>query len=142
MPQLQTKEYTAIGVLVVVLVVAYSQGLFSKDRGKNVNPNTAAQDGSTPTLSNNQYDNKATTVHTSLQGYLQGFGGDLWTILADLDALNDSDLIQVANAYSRLYPNDEYPTLYSIIQSTTAFYFSETYTLKYEVLARLKKLGV
>lgn len=136
------REYIAAAAFGIVFLYAYSKGVFSKGRGREVTA-AAATDGSTPNLSNAQYINKATAIHNSLsQTYFQGFGGDLWTILNDLDNLKDADLIAVSNEYARLYPNDPYPTLYSLIESVTAFYFSETYTLKYKILERLKKLGL
>jgi hypothetical protein len=136
------REYIALGAFAAVLLYAYSQGVFSKEKGQQLNPVTTVTDGSVPTLDEAQYKNKATNAHDSLQSYFQGYGGDLWTICNDLNALKDADLIETANAYAKLYPNDDNKTLYSLIQSVTAFYFSSTYTLKYELLERMKKLGL
>ena len=139
---LKPKEYIGIGVLLVLLIYAYQKGLFSPDRGRKIDPNANAKDGSSPSLDQQKYENKAVSIHTSLQSYFMGIWGDLSTILKDLDGLTDADLIQTANAYASLYPNDDYPTLYSIINATTTNYFSDTYTLKYKVLERLKNLGL
>jgi len=141
--KLGNREYIAIGVVAVVLLIAYKQGIFSKQAGQYVPPSVAgATDGSTPTLSPNQYENKATSIRTSLGTVGSGITGPLGVIVQDLDETSDADLIGIANAYAKKYPNDEYPTLYSIIDGTTSNYFSNTYTLKYKVLERLKKLGL
>lgn len=140
--KLTVKEYTALGVLAVVLLIAYQKGLFSRDKGNVIDTSKGVKDGSTQTIENAEAKNKAVAIHTSLQGYFTGFWGDLYTILADLDKLNDADLIAVANQYAALYPNDDYPTLYAIINGTTANYLSSTYTLKYKILQRLKDIGL
>ena len=134
----------ALGIVGVLLIYAYSQGLFSKDRGRVVNPTTpgTVTDNSVPTLQASQYTNKATNIHTSLTQYFQGLWGDMYTILADLQAMPDADLIQTANEYARLYHNEDAPTLYAAINGVSTWYGSSTYTLKYDVLERLKKLGL
>lgn len=132
----------AAGIFIVVLFIALQKGVFSKDKGKQLDTARTVTDGSQPSLQPEQYTNKATSIHNSLQSNLQGFGGELESIVDDLQALKDADLIETANAYARLYPNDEYKTLHNVIQGTTAFYFNDVYTKKYELLARMKKLGL
>lgn len=139
---IDTKTKIAGAVLILVFFIALKKGVFSADKGRDIDPDKGAQDGSTPTKDQAYYINKAISIHESLSSYGQGLSGELYNIIQDLENLNDADLIEVANAYASKYPNDEYKTLYALISSTTTFYFSSTYTLKYELLDRLKKLGL
>lgn len=143
--KLEKREYIGLGILFLVLVIAYQKGLFSKDKGRQLSTtgsNSAVTDGSAPSLQTAQYQNKANAIYTSLSGYGQGLSGELWNILTDLKNMSEADLISTANAYAALYPNDDYPTLYALLQSTTTVFYTSTYDLKYEVLERLKKLGL
>ena len=47
--ELKTREYIAIGCFAAVLLYAYSQGVFSRDKGQQVKPGTAVTDGSAAT---------------------------------------------------------------------------------------------
>lgn len=139
---LNTQEKMALGFFIVVLFIAIKKGVFTRDKGQKLDVTTTVTDNSTPTLSDAQYKNKAISIHNSLSSSFQGFTGELENIVDDLTGLKDADLISTANAYAALYPTDDYKTLYSIIQGTTANYFNDVYTKKYALLERMKKLGL
>lgn len=140
--KLDTREIFGLGVLAIVLIVAYQKGLFSKDRGRIINANVAAQDGSTQTYQDQQLINKATSIKESLENNWSLWSSSFSNILIELKNMNDSDLIALSNKYAQLFPNYEYPTLYRVIDAEYTWYFSDDYDNKQLVLTRLQKLGV
>ena len=138
------KTKIAIGVFGAVLLYAISRGFLKRDKGQVVDSSNAAKDGSAPSLSTEQYKNKAINIRNSLADTSGQalFGNEYYNIITDLLQESDSDLIEIANAYARLYPTQDYPTLYGLLQSVYTWAGGTTYALKYKLLERMKNLGL
>ena len=140
--KLSNTEIFGLVGLAALLYFAYSKGVFSPEKGRQINPENTVTDNSTATLSQNQYTNKATSIYNTVTTTASGLGGGFGQVLEELNGMNQTDLIGVANEYAKKYPNSEFKTLYSLINAEYTWAWSSTYYLKYEVLEKLSKLGL
>lgn len=141
-------KYWVVGLallaLVIVALVAAKQGWFAA-KSKTLNPSTAAQDGSSQTISENVAHNLAVGVHDTFHNHYLYYDNDTAiSIMTPLYELNDADIITVSNKYNSLYANDAVKTnrsMRSILQAEILGFFGEANALRDEIVKRLNKLG-
>lgn len=138
--KLTTNQMIALGILALVLVYAYQQGAFNKDKQAAVDIPTATG-GQMPTINDDAAKNAAKTVKAALEEYAT-VSNSLYYALERLDKMSNADLLAVANAWGRLYGSTEYPTLKEAIsQGSTTWIWGDTYNLKWKIVNRLNSLG-
>lgn len=139
----QTQIYILIGLGVLVLF-AYQKGLFSPERGRQLNIAAAVQDGSSVTISDQSAQNMVTSFKNTIadSAPLGNFfsSSQLESLLVQASALSDANLLKVANTYAARYPNADYKTLYSLINSVNLGWGTVWYERK-KLSDRLTALG-
>lgn len=96
----------AIAVIIYIIVKANEE---KKVKKENIDSEANAKDGSTPSLGNSEYKNKARTIYESFEGqYLFFDDATAKSDLLMLNNLSDADLIEVSNAFSDLYTTTNY----------------------------------
>jgi len=124
----------------IVLIYLIQKGVFKADKGYNLDPEQNAQDGSTPTMDNNQSRNIAVSHRNALlDNNIDSsiFVGSCRQLLG----LTDANLLSVSNAYNSLYVNDSYNTLRSLITQEWTIY-SDSIKAKNDLLQRYSRLGI
>ena len=124
----------------VVLYVLYKQGTFKTDKGYQTDVKTNVTDNSTVQIDDNTAKNRARSFRNAMLD--NSTDGNIFTEACDtLLRLSDADLIAVSNAYNKMFVNEDYNTLRSVlVQEWTIWGTSQT--KKNELLNRLSQIGV
>ena len=124
----------------VVLYVLYKQGTFKTDKGYQTDAKTNVTDNSTVQIDDNTAKNRARSFRNAMLD--NSTDGNIFTEACDtLLRLSDADLIAVSNAYNKMFVNEDYNTLRSVlVQEWTIWGTSQT--KKNELLNRLSQIGV
>ena len=124
----------------VVLYILYKQGTFKTDKGYETDVNTNVTDNSTVKIDDNTAKNRARSFRNNMLD--NSTDGNIFTDACNsLMALSDADLIAVSNAYNKMYVNEDYNTLRSVlVQEWTIWGTSQT--AKQQLLDRFSKIGI
>jgi hypothetical protein len=137
--KLSLTQIILIGGFAVLLIWAINSGVFQKEKVYETSTGNAT-DGSAPTKDTSTYKNIAINFRRSMLDSYASFQV-FETACQSLLALNDSDLIQVANEYGGLYVNQDFNTLRSVLVQEWAIWPSSQ-RLKKELLERFNKIGI
>jgi hypothetical protein len=132
-----------IGLIIAAAVLfayAYSQGVFAgPEKGYQTSQGNVT-DGSTPTVDDNTAKNRARAFRNAMldnsvstEIFKEGVNSLL--------SLSDADLIAVSNAYNKMFVNEEYNTLRSVLVQEWVIY-TTTSALKKQLLERFTKIGI
>jgi len=128
-----------IGVAAIILY-AYQQGAFSGPEKGYETQQANVTDGSTPTIDDNTAKNRARAFRNSLLDNNLSYV-TFKDAVDSLQSLSDADLIAVSNAYNKLFVNEEYNTLRSVVVQEYAIW-NASQVLKADLLKRFSKLGI
>jgi len=124
----------------VILYVLYKQGTFKTDKGYQTDVKTNVTDNSTVQIDNNTAKNRARSFRNSMLD--NSTDGNIFTGACDsLLSLSDADLIEVSNAYNKMFVNEDFNTLRSVlVQEWTIWGTSQN--KKNELLNRFSTIGI
>jgi hypothetical protein len=124
----------------VVLYVLYKQGTFKTDKGYQTDIKTNVTDNSTVQIDDSTAKNRARSFRNNLLD--NNTDSSIFIDACDsLLRLSDADLIAVSNAYNKMFVNEDYNTLRSVlVQEWTIWGSSQT--KKNELLNRFSKIGI
>jgi len=128
-----------IGVAAIILY-AYQQGAFSGPEKGYTTAQANVTDGSIQTVDDNTAKNRARAFRNSMLDNSTS-STTFKEAVDSLQSLSDADLIAVSNAYNKLFVNEEYNTLRSVLVQEYAIWYTSQ-VLKTKLLERFSKLGI
>lgn len=135
----------ALLAIAIVAIIGAKQGWFTP-KARTIDPTTAAQDGSSQTISDNVAHNLAVGLRDTFHNHWLYYDNDTAiAVMRPIYDLSDADLIVVSNKYNSLFANDAVKTnrsMRSILQAENlGWFFGEANELRDELVVRLNKLG-
>lgn len=123
-----------------VLIYAYQKGFFASESAEQIAQEEAnITDGSQSSTPDSVLLNMVKQFKDSLELNSYWSSDEIAIIYKKIDDLNETDLLRFSNLYSSRYPNDEYKTVSSALNSRWSF--GDAYDLKYSILEKLSKIG-